>query len=165
MTHTITNKDIKIIIVTVFHMFQNPQDLFNILSGYLEDIKKNLTLISGDGNYNVWNGRSTKILLDSYTWKILCVVSWNLTLTTKMECHGPSIKFWTWVNLQIQEGELEKGPCYIIILFTIKFLYCVTMSSDSWNSAGLTGLWIALLKTQSWYQLGGNTLWDWGNVP
>ena len=40
MTKDRINKDIKTIIVTISHIFKNLQNLFNILSGFLEDIKK-----------------------------------------------------------------------------------------------------------------------------
>lgn len=56
------NKDIKIVIVTIFHMFKNLQDLFNILCGFLEDIRHS-SLIYRDENYNIQDGKSTKFLI------------------------------------------------------------------------------------------------------
>lgn len=46
------NKDIKIIIITVFHIFKNLQGLFNIVSGFLRDTKKDAKLTFRAENFN-----------------------------------------------------------------------------------------------------------------
>lgn len=45
------NKDIKII-VTIFHIFKNLQGLFHIVSGFLQDTKKDAKLTFRDENFN-----------------------------------------------------------------------------------------------------------------